>query len=67
MCIRDRDLGLGGTWIQTSYNSNIRGKYAGIGDRYDSKKDEFIAPVIIEETPVIIEETPVIADETQTI
>jgi len=45
------DLGLGGTWIQTSYNANIRGKYAAIGDRYDKVKDEFIAPVIIEETP----------------
>ena len=46
-----KDLGLGGTWIQTSYNGNIRGKYAGIGDRYDKVKDEFISPVIIEETP----------------
>ena len=46
-----KDLGLGGTWIQTSYNANIRGKYAGIGDRYDKVKDEFISPVIIEETP----------------
>ena len=44
------DLGLGGTWIQTSYNANFRGKYAGIGDKYDKKKDEFIATVIIEET-----------------
>jgi hypothetical protein len=43
------DLGLGGTWIQTSYNANIRGKYAGIGDRYDEVKDEFIAAVIIQE------------------
>jgi len=25
------DLGLGGTWIQTSYNSTIRYNYAGIG------------------------------------
>jgi hypothetical protein len=47
------DLGLGGTWIQTSYNSRIRGKYAGIGDRYDEVKDEFIAPIIIQE---VIEE-----------
>ena len=45
------DLGLGGTWIQTSYNANFRGKYAGIGDKYDKKKDEFMSPVIIEETP----------------
>lgn len=37
-------LELGGTWIQTSYNSNIRGKFAGIGDTYDSKADRFIAP-----------------------
>jgi hypothetical protein len=35
---------LGGTWIQTSYNGNIREKFAGIGDTYDSKKDIFIAP-----------------------
>jgi len=49
------DLGLGGTWIQTSYNANIRGKYAGIGDRYDKKKDEFIAPVIIQEDVASIE------------
>ena len=37
----------GGTWIQTSYNANIRGKYAGIGDIYDEDKDEFI--VLVEE------------------
>ena len=38
------DLGMGGTWIQTSYNSSIRGKYAGIGFRYDLKKNQFISP-----------------------
>jgi hypothetical protein len=37
-------IGLGGTWIQTSYNAKIRGKYAGIGDTYDEKKDKFISP-----------------------
>ena len=37
-----QDLGLGGTWIQTSYNNNFRGKFAGIGDFYDSEKDIFI-------------------------
>jgi hypothetical protein len=31
-------------WIQTSYNGNIRGKYAGIGDTYDSVNDVFVAP-----------------------
>ena len=44
------DLGLGGTWVQTSYNGKIRGKYAGIGDLYDEVKDEFISPVVVEET-----------------
>jgi hypothetical protein len=37
------DLGLGGTWVQTSYNGNIRGKYAGIGDIYDPVDDVFRA------------------------
>jgi len=47
-------IGLGGTWIQTSYNGNIRGKYAGIGDTYDKKKDVFVTPIpIVEE---IVEE-----------
>lgn len=32
------DLSLGGTWIQTSYNANFGGKYAGIGDIWDGTK-----------------------------
>lgn len=42
------DCNLGGTWIQTSYNSNIRGKFAGIGDTYDAVNDVFVAsePII---------------------
>jgi hypothetical protein len=35
---------LGGTWIQTSYNSTIRKNFAGIGYVYDPVKDAFIAP-----------------------
>ena len=35
---------LGGTWIKTSYNATIRGKYAGIGDSYNQEEDIFIAP-----------------------
>lgn len=31
----------GGTWVQTSYNGNFRGKYAGIGDIYDPVADTF--------------------------
>ena len=38
------DLGLGGRWIQTSYNSRIRKNYAGIGMFYDEERDAFIAP-----------------------
>lgn len=33
---------LGGRWVQTSYNGNFRGKYAGIGMRYDEVLDEFV-------------------------
>jgi hypothetical protein len=35
---------LGGTWIKTSYNANIRGVYAGIGFTYNSTEDIFILP-----------------------
>jgi hypothetical protein len=38
--------GLGDGWKQTSYNGNFRGKYAGIGDKYDAEADEFVSPVI---------------------
>ena len=34
---------LGGEWIQTSYNGNIRKNYAGIGDTYDATRDAFIS------------------------
>ena len=33
---------LGGEWVQTSYNSNIRKQYAVIGGSYDSVNDVFI-------------------------
>lgn len=38
------DLGLGGTWIQTSYNNNLRKQFASVGYKYDAEKDIFIAP-----------------------
>jgi hypothetical protein len=48
------DLGLGGNWIQTSYNTNagvhatggtpLRKNYAGIGYTYDTSRDAFIPP-----------------------
>jgi hypothetical protein len=35
---------LGGTWVKTSYNANIRKNYAGIGYSYDEELDAFIPP-----------------------
>ena len=35
---------LGGTWVKTSYNGNIRYNFAGIGYTYDPIDDAFIAP-----------------------
>jgi hypothetical protein len=41
-------IGLTGNWIRTSYNGNIRSRYAGIGFTYDADADEFVAPVVEE-------------------
>jgi hypothetical protein len=38
------ELGLGGRWIQTSYNGNFRKQYAGVGYYYDEAKDIFVSP-----------------------
>jgi hypothetical protein len=35
---------LGGTWVKTSYNGNIRKNYAGAGFTYDEERDAFIPP-----------------------
>jgi hypothetical protein len=35
---------LGGTWVKTSYNGNIRKNFAGIGFTYDESRDAFIPP-----------------------
>lgn len=46
----------GGTWLQTSYNGNMRKNYAGIGFTYDAQRDAFIPPqpfpswVLVEDT-----------------
>lgn len=37
-------LNLGGRWIQTSYNANIRKNFAGLGYFYDEQLDAFIPP-----------------------
>jgi hypothetical protein len=36
--------------IRTSYNGNIRGKYAAVGDLYDKVSDTFISPTYPTET-----------------
>ena len=47
------EANLGGTWVQTSYNTHggqhpenrpLRKNYAGIGYTYDSQRDAFIPP-----------------------
>jgi hypothetical protein len=49
-----QDMGLGGVWIKTSYNTRggvhlyggtpLRMNYAGIGYTYDPERDAFIPP-----------------------
>ena len=42
------ECGLGGTWVQTSYNANFGGKFAGIGDTWDGTN--FVTPELEEPT-----------------
>ena len=37
-------IGIDGDWLQTSYNNNFRGTYAGQGMTYDPTLDEFVSP-----------------------
>jgi hypothetical protein len=48
---------LGGTWVKTSYNANIRKNYAGVGYIYDPVRDAFIAPKPEEGNWVLNEDT----------
>ena len=34
-------LGIEGEWLQTSYNNNFRGNYAGIGYTFDASLGEY--------------------------
>ena len=38
-------IGIDGDWLQTSYNNNFRGQYAGQGMTYDPTLDEFVSPM----------------------
>jgi len=37
-------IGIEGDWLQTSYNNNFRGQYAGQGMTYNPTLDEFVSP-----------------------
>jgi hypothetical protein len=41
-------LGEDTQWVQTSYNGNTRGGFAGVGGSYDSVNNVFSAPPIAE-------------------
>ena len=44
-------LGLSGEWLQTSYNANFRGYYAGVNYTFNAnlgEYGEFVPPAIIE-------------------
>lgn len=59
---------LGGNWVQTSYNGNLRKNFAGVGYTYDSVRDAFIPPksfnswVLNEDTCVWEAPTPMPTD-----
>jgi hypothetical protein len=48
---------LGGRWIKTSYNANIRKNFAGIDFTYDEVRDAFIPPKPEKGNWVLNEET----------
>ena len=64
-----QDLYGQGTWVQTSYTGSIRKNYAGVGYKYDSGRDAFIAPklfnswILSEETCTWEPPTPMPLDE----
>lgn len=39
-----QDLGLGGRWIQTSYNGTVRKMFAGLNYIYNEELDVFLPP-----------------------
>jgi hypothetical protein len=47
---------LGGTWVKTSYNGNIRYNYAGVGYTYDPIDDAFIAPATCDHSELTLNE-----------
>lgn len=63
---------LGGTWVKTSYNGNIRKNFAGIGFTYDETRDAFIPPKpeaegswVLDETTCLWVDLTALPDQTQ--
>ena len=55
---------LGGRWIQTSYNANIRKNFAGIGSIYDESRDAFYSPKpVIEGKEFVLNEDTCVWEE----
>lgn len=46
-------IGLEGIWLDCSYLGSRRGKYPGVGDRYDAELDEFVSPQPAEPEPTV--------------
>jgi hypothetical protein len=47
---------LGGKWVQTSYNGNIRKRYAGVNYSYNKALDAFVPPAPFDSW-VLVDET----------
>jgi hypothetical protein len=54
-------------WVQTSFNNSIRKFYAGVGDTYDAKLDEFVPSVRGEIQTFTSEEIAKFKEQAQTI
>jgi hypothetical protein len=50
-------------WVQTSFNSNFRGKFAGRGDTYNSVTDKFEAPYVAPTDFIDAEEVPLAIEQ----
>lgn len=43
-------------WVQTSYNGNFRGHFAGVKDLYDAENDTFVVQPRCEVSPFVVED-----------
>jgi hypothetical protein len=50
-------------WIQTSFNGNIRGQFAGVGDLYDETEDVFVIDERAKRKGIVVADTDIIDAE----